>query len=160
MKKDLELSKKYPEYLPCCPEEDPKGEPGVLLSDEIERYVCEFKLIDPFNSENLKAASYQLTVGDEYAVGGEIGKLYDEAGKNKIKIPPFEVTVIKTKEMINMPRFLIGRWNIRVSKAYDGLLWVGGPQVDPGYVGHLYCPIYNLSNREVIYRVGRGYCYN
>jgi hypothetical protein len=35
-----------------------------------------------------------------------------------------------------------------------GLLWVGGPQVDPGYAGHLFCPIYNLSDKPVTPRVG------
>ena len=52
-----------------------------------------------------------------------------------------------------MPRFLIGRWNIRVTVAYKGLLWVGGPQVDPGWVGHLFCPIYNLSDQEVNFKL-------
>jgi hypothetical protein len=28
-------------------------------------------------------------------------------------------------------------------------MWVGGPQVDPGYQGYLFCPIYNLSNVPV-----------
>jgi deoxycytidine triphosphate deaminase len=122
---------------------------GVLLSDAIERCVKAFDLIKPFDPNNLKAACYKLTIGDEYAVGGKIGHLSDEAGKNEIKILPFEVAIIKTHETINMPRFLIGRWNIQVSRAYKGLIWVGGPQVDAGYVGHLFCPIYNLSDQEV-----------
>ncbi len=138
-------------------EEDPERvEPGVLLSDEIKRYVKDFKLICPFNPDNLKAASYYLTVGDEYALGGKKGKLYDKPDKNEIKIPPFQVAIIKTKEIINMPRFLIGRWNIRVTMAYEGLLWVGGPQVDPGWVGHLFCPIYNLSDEEVVLENGKS----
>ena len=44
---------------------------------------------------------------------------------------------------------MIARWNIRVRHAYAGLLWVGGPQVDPGYAGYLFCPIYNLSDKPV-----------
>jgi hypothetical protein len=44
---------------------------------------------------------------------------------------------------------MIARWNIRVKHAYAGLLWVGGPQVDPGYAGYLFCPIYNLSDKPV-----------
>lgn len=122
---------------------------GVLLSDAIERCVGAFALIDPFDPGNLKAACYKLTIGDEYAIGGKIHPLSDEPGKNEIKIRPFEVAVIKTHETINMPRFLIGRWNIQVSRAYKGLIWVGGPQVDAGYVGHLFCPIYNLSDQDV-----------
>lgn len=137
-----------------CPEQDDLGTAGVLLSDEIEYYVEKYKMIDPFKRDNLEAARYELTVGNEYAIGGEIKKLCDEPGKNEMRIPPFEVVVIETKERINLPRFIVARWNIRVKWAYEGLLWVGGPQVDPGWVGHLSCPIYNLSDKEVTLRLG------
>jgi len=123
-------------------------QPGsVLLSDQIKRYVEEFDLIKPFNPDNLKPASYQLSVGDEYAIGGELKKLTGKG--DKIEIHPFNVAIIQTNEKVKMPKDLIARWNIRVTLAYQGLLWVGGPQVDPGYEGHLYCPIYNLSNEPV-----------
>ena len=145
-----EILKKFPDI-----KKDEGRETGVLLSGEIRRYVKEFRLIEPFDGKNLKAASYYLTVGDEYALGGKKSRLYDNPDKNMIKIPAFQVAIIKTKEIINMPRFLIGRWNIRVTKAYEGLLWVGGPQVDPGWVGHLFCPVYNLSDEEVILEKGK-----
>lgn len=135
--------------------EDPASErSGVLLRDEIEKYVENFKLIHPFNRNNLKGASCYLTVGTEYALGGKRGKLNDEPGRNELKIPPFEVAIIRTGEIINMPRFLIARWNIRVTEAYEGLLWVGGPQVDPGWIGYLFCPIYNLSDQEYVLKKG------
>ena len=124
------------------------GENGVLLSDEIEFYVQHGRLIEPFCKENLKPAGYELTVGGEAMLGGVFTHL-DNDRNRKLRIPPFEVAVIQTGEMINLPRFLIARWNIRVAWAYKGLLWVGGPQVDPGYVGYLFCPLYNLSNRDV-----------
>lgn len=120
---------------------------GVLLSDEILYYVSELDLIDPFDIEKLRPASYRLCVGKHYSVEGEIHTLNDPS--DTIEIPPFQVAVIQTKERVNMPPFLIGRWNIRVKLAYEGLLWVGGPQVDPGYAGHLFCPIYNLSRDPV-----------
>ena len=129
---------------------------GVLLSDAIEDCVTRFGLITPFEKENLKPASYKLRIGDEYSIGGKIVPLVDEPGKNKIVIPPFAVAIIKTLETINMPRFLIARWNIQVSKAYEGLVWVGGPQVDPGYVGYLFCPIYNLRDKEVELTMGKS----
>lgn len=144
-----ELIKKYP-----CLEDDPLETKGVLLGDEIEYYAKNFKMIDPFNCRNLRAAAYELTVGDEYAIGGKLRKLYDEPGKNEIRIPPFQVVIIKTGERLNLPRFLIARWNLRVRWAYEGLLWVGGPQVDPGWAGHLFCPLYNLSDKEVLLRLG------
>ena len=125
---------------------------GVLLSEEIAFYAEEADLISPFNEKHLKPAGYELSVGDEAMRGGEHISL--DGVDSELKIPPFEVAVIKTKETINLPRFLIARWNIRVKWAYKGLLWVGGPQVDPGYVGNLFCPLYNLSNESVYLKKG------
>lgn len=136
------------------PLNDESTGPGVLLSDVIRHYCLWFELISPFDEANLKPANYKLTIGDEYAIGGEIYPLPDSSGNNEVRIPPFAVAIIKTKETINMPPFLIGRWNIQVRRAYQGLVWVGGPQVDAGYVGHLFCPIYNLSDKDVVLRRG------
>lgn len=127
---------------------------GVLLNDAIRQCCHSFGLITPFKEENLKPANYKINIGDEYAIRGKIYPLSDRPGEDEIRIEPFEVAIIKTLETINMPRFLIARWNIQVSKAYKGLLWVGGPQVDAGYVGHLFCPIYNLSDQPVSLRYG------
>lgn len=130
------------------------SEKGVLLSDQIEFYVDECCMISPFDRRNLKPAGYELTVGDEAMLGGEHLQLDDSIPNGRLTIPPFEVAVIKTAETLNLPRFLIARWNIRVVWAYKGLVWVGGPQVDPGYVGNLFCPIYNLSNKPVSIKKG------
>jgi deoxycytidine triphosphate deaminase len=123
---------------------------GVLLSDEIIYYADNHNLIRPFNRDNLKPAGYELTIGDEYYSSGAFFELdASDPDKQTIRIPPFDVAVLKTTEIICMPRYMIARWNIRVKHAYSGLLWVGGPQVDAGYVGHLFCPIYNLSDKPV-----------
>ena len=124
---------------------------GVLLGDEIEYYVSRCKMIDPFEPKNLTAAGYELTVGDKYSLGGVIK---EPAEGEEIKIDAFQVAIVKTGETLNLPRFIIARWNIRVRWAYRGLLWVGGPQVDPGWLGHLCCPIYNLSDKAVTLRFG------
>lgn len=125
---------------------------GVLLSDKIKECADKFKLIEPLKESNLKPAAYELTIGDRYSIEGKIESLTAE--NDKIIIEPFQVAIIKTEETLNLPAFLIARWNIRVKWAYEGLLWVGGPQVDPGYVGHLFCPIYNLSKKPVTLKMG------
>jgi deoxycytidine triphosphate deaminase len=126
-------------------ESDPvPGMAGILLSDQITYFAQNHNLLAPFSKENLKPAGYELTVGDEYFMSGQYLAL-----ESHITIQPFEVAVIKTGERLRLPRFMIARWNIRVRHAYAGLLWVGGPQVDPGYSGYLFCPIYNLSDKPV-----------
>jgi deoxycytidine triphosphate deaminase len=132
-----------------CPENVLRGFSGVLLSDQIEDCVRKFRMIDPFNRNGLKPAAYELRIGGEYALRGEIRQLQDRLGANFFVLEPFDVAVIKIHERLNLPRNIIARWNIKVSLAYKGLVWVGGPQVDPGWVGHLSCPIYNLSDRAV-----------
>ena len=95
----------------------------------------------------LDAASYKLRLGNEAHLGGKWRRVSEE---KPLVIPAHQVAVVKTYEVVNLPRFLIARWNLRVKWVYEGLLWVGGPQVDPGWQGELYCPIYNLAEREVV----------
>jgi len=147
----LKVAKQLEDFK--CFEADPLGVKGVLLSDEIERFANDFELISPFNSKQLKPAGYELTIGEDYMIGGKIGKLEDSPNKDTINLHPFEVVILSTKEIINLPRFLIARWNLRVIWAYQGLLWLGALQVDPGYVGQLFCPVYNLSSKPVDLRL-------
>jgi len=127
---------------------------AVLLKDEIEYYSDSsnlpngaLPLIENFDRECLEPASYHLRLGKKYRINGEDKELSDN--NPVLKIPPHGLVVVSTYEKINMPAFLIGRWNLKVKKVYEGLLWVGGPQVDPGFRGHLSCPLYNLSDTEI-----------
>ena len=131
---------------------------AILLSDQIHYYIDELKprlLHNPKGKqitkkeldECLDAASYKLRLGDEAHVGGEWVRV---SADKPLVIPAHQVAVIKTHEEVNLPRFLIARWNLRVKWVYEGLLWTGGPQVDPGWQGHLYCPIYNLAERQIV----------
>ena len=139
-------------------EQDPRGEfpdrynGAVLLADEIKFFSMsddvprEKRLIDPFEPKRLRPASYQLTLGDQVHVGG---KHQIVSASSPLILEPHQVAVVSTREVLRIPRFLVARWSLRVQKIYEGLLWTGGPQVDPGWVGQLFCPIYNLAEREV-----------
>ena len=131
---------------------------AVLLSDQIEFYIKNLEppllqnankspIFGPELDQCLDTASYKLRLGDEAHVGGEWVKISRD---KPLVLPPHQVAVVKTHEIINIPRFLIARWNLRVQWVYEGLLWTGGPQVDPGWRGALYCPIYNLAERQLV----------
>lgn len=139
--------------IPANPleQDDFPDEHGVLLSDRIEYYVHNHGIIDPFDEGCLEPAGYKMRIGDHY-YRGVIKE--DLADGGHLIIDPYEVVVIETAERVRIPRFMIARWNIKVKLAYKGLLWVGAAQVDPGYVGHLSCPIYNLSTKPV--RLSKG----
>jgi deoxycytidine triphosphate deaminase len=132
--------------LPRFPSKLPDDERGVLLSDRIKHYCTQYQLVWPYYDKQLRPAAYSLSVGRNYSIRGEPGALNDGMS---LTIEPYQVAIIETYETINMPEYLIGRWNVRTQMAYHGLLWVGGAQVDPGFRGHLCCPIYNLSTEPV-----------
>jgi len=119
---------------------------GVLLSDKIRCYCDDFGLIEPFDKSSLRPAGYNLRVGHNYSIRGEWHALNEGM---HFEIAPYQVAIIETYETLNLPKFLIGRWNVKVKLAYKGLLWVGAAQVDPGFRGRLCCPIYNLSTDPV-----------
>jgi deoxycytidine triphosphate deaminase len=141
----LESDPQYPEW------ENWTG--SVLLSDEIARYSQDpkYKLIEPFDEKYLKPARYQLRLGDEARIGG---KRQSIGPQQPLRLEPHQVAIVKTLEHLNIPRFLIARWNLTVDRVYEGLLWVGALQVDPGWVGYLPCPLYNMSDEEVVLQYG------
>ena len=127
----------------------------ILLADEIKR-LCDVEdkskaMIHPFCPSRLRPASYQLTLGEQIHVGGEDKRLDHVEG---IILDPHQVAVVSTCEKLRIPRNVIARWSIRVTNIYEGLLWTGGPQVDPGWEGPLFCPIYNLAERKVVLKYG------
>ena len=147
-------------------EDDPRGKvPGndggaVLLADEI-KFFCTSpdispsqRMIDPFEPARLRPSSYQLALGRELHLGGQPQILRDAV---PLVLEPHQVAVVTTREILRIPRFLVARWSLRVQKIYEGLLWTGGPQVDPGWVGQLFCPIYNLSERDVELLLDEGF---
>lgn len=126
---------------------------AILLRNEIARYCVEpIKLITPFEQQYLKPASYHLRLGAKCRVDGKDVELSYNCPR--LTIPPHGIAVVTTLETLNIPGFLIARWNLKVKKVYEGLVWVGGAQVDPGYSGNLFCPLYNLSNRDVYLELG------
>ena len=125
----------------------------VLLAHDIER-LCKTSepMIEPICTSRLRAASYQLTLGPDIHIGGEEQRL--EPGK-PVVLHPHQVAVVCTLETLWIPRHVIARWSLRVTNIYEGLLWTGGPQVGPGWKGHLFCPIYNLAERPVVLELGQ-----
>ena len=127
----------------------------VLLADEIHK-LCDGSndstpMIEPYSACRLRPASYQLTLGKEVHVGGKHKHVDQSDG---IILPPHQVAVVSTRETLRIPRDVIARWSLRVTNIYEGLLWTGGPQVDPGWEGPLFCPIYNLAERTIVLKYG------
>ena len=134
-------------YEERCLWDDPDGDShGLLLSDRIAFYEHRVRLIHPLNTKSLRPASYDLTLGKKFYKDGKVQDLGD---RKNLALPPNDIVFVTTDEELQIPYYMIGRFNLTIGLVYQGILLGTGPQVDPGYSGPLYCPLYNLSDQEV-----------
>jgi len=141
---------------------------AVLLAEDIKRYVERNLLVnrDHFHSgehvgAKLKGAGYAMTpdpegawmfVGEGDQARQVILKPKPDAGDKKgpfYVVEKYSLVYIKLRQELRIPYYVIGRHNLKINYIYQGLLLGTGPQVDPGYVGHLIIPLHNLTTRDV-----------
>lgn len=126
---------------------------GLLLSDRIRFYVDHVQMIDPFTDSNLGPASYDLTLGlecwyaDHLKETGQAKRIL--APGESLVLPPNSITFVTTKEKLNMPFYVAARFNLKLRLLHEGLLLGTGPQIDPGFIGRLSCPIHNVSSEKI-----------
>lgn len=134
--------------------DDPNlADKGILLSNQIHE-LCEQGLLiaDGFyRKENLRPASYTLTIGDDYIDSeGKVCRLSED--EDSFVFEKNSIVFVSIREKLDLPYYIIARFNLRVNWVYDGILLGTGPQVDPGYFGFLSCPLYNLTNSDITIR--------
>jgi len=129
---------------------DPAVSAGLLLSDRILFYCQRVLLVWPYDQRFIEPASYTLHAGREYLVSTESGQIESRNLEidGKVIVPPNGLIYIQFFEEVNLPHYMIARFNLRVSQVYRGLLLGTGPQVDPGFRGRLGCPIHNFTDRD------------
>lgn len=134
---------------------DPDGSSvqGLLLSDRIRLYVDQVQLIDPFTDSNLGPATYDLTLGDECWYAEHIKETGQAkrilATGERLVLPPNSIIFVTTKEKLNIPFYLAARFNLKLRLLHEGLLLGTGPQIDPGFIGRLSCPLHNISSEKI-----------
>jgi deoxycytidine triphosphate deaminase len=129
---------------------------GVLTSEHIRRYhEVVGRIIRPFDPGLLKTASYELTLGTQHLVEGK-DKEVTEA-KPKLRLPPNSLSFVSMQQVLLLPHFLVGRFDLAIKFIYQGLLLGTGPQVDPGFQGALSCPLHNISNEEIVIELGESF---
>lgn len=112
------------------------------------------KLIEPFDSGNVRRSSYDLTIGDEYYCGDNGEKktaleTYKLGVRHTFSIPAHGVCFILCNETIALPDDISARVSLRMSLIYHGLILTAQPPFDPGYAGKVIVMLHNLSSRPI-----------
>lgn len=138
--------------------EDPyPNDRGILLSDQIDR-LCQGKMLisGGYDRKRLRPASYTLTIGDEYVDSeGKHRRLTEN--EDSFVFKKNSIVFVSAAEELDLPYYVIARFNLRVTWVYDGILLGTGPQVDPGFRGRLSCPLYNLTNLDITIKRGQEF---
>jgi deoxycytidine triphosphate deaminase len=125
---------------------------GMLNAETIVRYHEEIgEMIRPFRAELLKPASYELTLGPRCLVEGK-EKILTERMPHLV-IPQNSIVFVSMRQVLCLPHYIVGRFDLAIDFIYRGLLLGTGPQVDPGFQGALGCPLHNISNEDIQMRL-------
>jgi dCTP deaminase len=130
-----------------------------MTDEQIERAVTAGALvIDPFDSETLQPASYDFRLGAKAIVARSVSVIdrlvggrdrpppeIDVKAVGEIQIPPDGFALIVTLERVGLSPRYVARIGFQSYYARKGLLLLSGPQVDPGFEGHLLLGLANAS---------------
>jgi deoxycytidine triphosphate deaminase len=137
--------------------DDPRPDlQGMLNAEAIVMYHKKIGgMIRPFDPKLLKPASYELTLGHRYMVEGK-EKILTERRPHLV-IPQNSIVFVSMQQVLCLPHYIVGRFDLAIIFIYRGLLLGTGPQVDPGFQGGLGCPLHNISNEDIEMRLGDSF---
>jgi deoxycytidine triphosphate deaminase len=152
-----EAQKKYDQYKLKDP--FPRIPPALLNADDVKKYITLTGMIDPFYPEDLKGVSYRINILGEYIFWDGTGK--KESGIINIGdhfvLKSNTLAFVTIEPLIQLPAYIIARFNLTVNNVYRGLLLGTGPMVDAGFVGRLHIPLHNFTTNDYTFVGGEHF---
>lgn len=125
---------------------------SVLTKKQIVKLRDENKIeVEPFSEHQCEPASYDLKLGHILKAG--YGKLKLKKGDDA-SLKGGEWALVMSEEIIRLPLNICATYGLRSSITRKGLMYFGGPQIDPGYEGRLFVSIFNPTVEPIMLRYG------
>lgn len=121
----------------------------ILTHDQIiQAHKSGEIMIEPFDEQQIQAASYDLRVGDK---GGttSVKKITSIKDQDYLTLEPGDFAIVTVLEEIRFGSQYAARFGLRSKHARKGLIATTGPQIDPGYHGRLIVGLTNLTPNPV-----------
>lgn len=116
------------------------------------------EIISPFNPNNIKNGSYEMTLGEQvYLTDSDPKKIQVLEKDEQIKIAPGQFALLLTEETVTMPNNMIGFISIKGTVKFKGLINVSGFHVDPCFKGRLVFSVYNAGPSLIVLSRGTKY---
>ena len=120
-----------------------------IYEHRVDLFPNDFDQIHP------KGASVDLRLGTDCHLSSERQPQRLSTNKPDLVIPSGDFAVLMTKEMVHIPKDVIGFITMRFTYKAKGLINVSGFHVDPGYKGHLIYAVYNAGPRDILVSYGK-----
>ena len=120
---------------------------AILVHSEIRVLVDECNLIDGFDESSIQGASYDMRLGSQYVKRGEVKTLTNDLPT--IILEPSEFSVFTSFESLKLPLNMIGHVGLMSNWARRGIVSLFSPQIDPGYWGILFVPVFNAGDAPI-----------
>lgn len=131
------------------------GRGGVVTRNHLVPLMSAGALLTGAEISKIQSASYDLRIGPEILFQGQVIELTD--ANPRFTIPPYSYAIVSALEHASLPPCVVGRFDLKVSLFFEGIILSNGPQVDPGYKGALFCMLYNGSGQEKLLTLGRHF---
>jgi len=128
---------------------------SILDNEALEKVLQDN--VDPFAAGNLKSASYELRLGNEYyTTNSDTDVKVIIADGEQFTIQPGQFALLITKETIRIPANIVAFISIKFSVKFCGLINVSGFHVDPGFFGRLKFSVYNAGSKPIVLSAGQA----
>ncbi|MCT7594870.1 dCTP deaminase domain-containing protein [Aliarcobacter butzleri] len=135
---------------------------ALLNVYHIKQYIETCKILEPFEENNLKSATYKVPLYGQIYTWNENTNIIEKIdlqrdGTNQeIILKPNSITYVYIDTIFRVPYYMAFRFNLTVSLAHKGLLLGTGPIIDPGFEGRIMIPIHNLTANTYKLEAGSG----
>jgi len=118
-------------------------------SESMPGQVLGRSVVDPFDRDRVRQGSYELTLGDAYAISSADAARKFVKDKEQVCIPPGQFALLTTQEIVTIPADAIGWISIKSTLKLRGLVNISGFHVDPGFSHQLKFSVYNAGGSVV-----------
>lgn len=125
---------------------------GIIPTDILSGLMSANSVITNYTPDNLKVASYDLTLGSDVWCQGKFIALTEDSPF--MEIPAYSYAIVSAAELANLPCMFTARFGLKNSLFFQGVILSNGPQIDPGYRGALFCMLYNGRDSNIKLRLG------
>lgn len=129
-----------------------------LVDWQIAMLCQDSKLVQPFDQEMINPASIDVTLGEYIYVEGRIcGPEAERARWIKTYITegyvlrPGQFILAYTEEVVRIPNWIETNFQLKSSRAREGLQHLLAGYIDPGFEGQITLELKNVNNRHDIH---------